>query len=122
MSLSTHNDLDRSAGAIQAEETLRLIASLPAPEGIEERVKAGVHAADRQARVVSWPVSASSKARWTQVSVPPLPAMNCLFNFLIRRNLPVLRSHMTGVLGMEILQLIRILRIHILQPVLIRFN
>ena len=40
MSLSTHNDLDRSAGAIQAEETLRLIASLPAPEGIEERVKA----------------------------------------------------------------------------------
>jgi len=68
MSLSTHNDLDRSAGAIEAEETLRLIASLPAPEGIEERVKAGVHAADRQARVVSWPVSASSKARWTQVS------------------------------------------------------
>ena len=68
MSLSTHNDLDRSAGAIAAEETLRLIASLPAPEGIEERVKAGVHAADRQASIVSWPVSSSSRARWTQVS------------------------------------------------------
>jgi hypothetical protein len=66
MSLSTHNDLDRSAGAIQAEETLRLIASLPAPEGIEERVKAGVRTSDRQASVVSWPLP--KKANWTQVS------------------------------------------------------
>jgi hypothetical protein len=65
MSFSTQNDLDRSAGAVDAEETLRLIASLPAPEGIEERVKAGVHIADRQASVMSWP---ENKTRWTQVS------------------------------------------------------
>ena len=65
MSFSTQNDLDRSAGAIEAEETLRLIASLPAPEGIEERLKSGIQAADRQARVMSWPVQ--KKANWTQV-------------------------------------------------------
>ncbi len=67
MSFSSQNDLGRSAGAIAAEETLRLVASLPAPEGIEDRVKAGVRAADRQARVMSWP-RPSEKARWTQVS------------------------------------------------------
>ncbi len=67
MSFSSQNDLSRSAGAIEAERTLRLVASLPAPEGIEDRVKAGVRAADRQARVMSWPVP-SEKARWMQVS------------------------------------------------------
>ena len=41
MSFSTQNEFDRSAGAIDAEKTLRLIASLPAPEGIEDRVKTG---------------------------------------------------------------------------------
>jgi hypothetical protein len=68
MSFSTRNDLDRSAGAIEAEETLRLIASLPAPEGIEERVKAGVHAAHRQGGVMSWHGPLPSKTRWTQAS------------------------------------------------------
>ena len=69
MSFSTQNEWDRNAGAIEAEETLRLVASLPAPEGIEDRVKTGVRAADRQAGVVmSWPNSLASKARWTQVS------------------------------------------------------
>ena len=47
MSFSTQNDLDRNAGAIEAEETLRLLASLPAPQGIEDRVKSGVRAAHR---------------------------------------------------------------------------
>jgi hypothetical protein len=65
MSFSTQNDLDRSAGAIEAEETLRLIAALPAPEGIEERVKAGVHAGERRTSVISWP---EKKTGWTQVS------------------------------------------------------
>ena len=68
MSFSTQNDLDRNAGATDAEETLRLIASLPAPEGIEDRVKSGVRAAYRQARVMSWPDASQNKAGWTQVS------------------------------------------------------
>jgi hypothetical protein len=68
MSFSSNSDFDRSAGAIEAETTLRLIASLPAPEGIEDRVKAGVRTADRQASVVSWPNPLPGEARSTQVS------------------------------------------------------
>jgi hypothetical protein len=68
MSFSTQNDLDGNAGAIDAEETLRLIASLPAPQGIEERVKSGVRAAHRQARVMAWPDALPNKAGWTQVA------------------------------------------------------
>ncbi len=66
MNSSTHNEFDRNASAINAEETLRLIASLPAPEGIEDRVKSGLHAAPRQASVISWPLSSANGARWTQ--------------------------------------------------------
>jgi hypothetical protein len=68
MRFSTQDDLDRNAGAIDAEETLRLIASLPAPQGIEDRVKSGVRAAHRQASVLSWPHPTANKAGWTQVS------------------------------------------------------
>ena len=41
-----------------AEETLRLIASLPAPEGLEDRVRAGLRAEPRTARVLRWPTAA----------------------------------------------------------------
>jgi hypothetical protein len=44
-----------------AEETLRLIASLPAPEGFAERVEAGLRLAPRsvsvRARILAWPVA-----------------------------------------------------------------
>ncbi|MGC1421371.1 MAG: hypothetical protein WA815_03425 [Terracidiphilus sp.] len=68
MSFSTQNDLDGNSGATDAELTLRLIAALPAPQGIEERVKSGIRAAQRQARVVAWPDSSSNKTKWAQVS------------------------------------------------------
>jgi hypothetical protein len=67
MSSSTQNELDRNAGAINAEETLRLIASLPAPEGIEDRVKSGLRVAPHQAGVISWPLSSADGARRTRV-------------------------------------------------------
>jgi hypothetical protein len=38
-----------------AESTLRLIASLPAPEGLEDRVHARVAAEPLKARILSWP-------------------------------------------------------------------
>lgn len=44
-------------GAGEAEETLRLMASLPAPEGLEERVRAGLRAAPRRAQVLRWPAA-----------------------------------------------------------------
>lgn len=64
MSFSSQNDFDRSTGAIEAENTLRLIASLPAPEGLEERVKAGLRSAPRQAQVIRWPLVGGSRNDW----------------------------------------------------------
>ncbi|MGA7242340.1 MAG: hypothetical protein WBX19_04115 [Terracidiphilus sp.] len=68
MSSSTQNEFDRNAGVIKAEETLRLIASLPAPADIEERVKSGLRAAPRQTSVISWPLSSADGARSSRVS------------------------------------------------------
>ena len=52
---------DSAAASSAAEETLRLIASLPAPEGLEDRLqvslRAGLRAAPRSARILAWPVA-----------------------------------------------------------------
>lgn len=45
--------------ATPAEETLRIIANLPAPEGLEERVHARLHAAPRTTTILRWPVALS---------------------------------------------------------------
>jgi hypothetical protein len=45
-----------NSGPSAAEETLRLIASLHAPEGLEKRIEAGLRTAPRKARILSWPV------------------------------------------------------------------
>ena len=39
----------------QFEETLRLIACLPAPEGLEERVRSALQAQPKTGRVLAWP-------------------------------------------------------------------
>ena len=67
MNLSTQND-DRNAATIDAERSLRLIASLPAPAGIEDRVKAGLRVVRTQSGVIGWPVSSATRAGWAQVS------------------------------------------------------
>jgi hypothetical protein len=59
MSPSIENRFDRNAGALAAEETLRLIAALPAAEGLEDRVKAGLRAAPRRSTVIAWPFSSA---------------------------------------------------------------
>jgi hypothetical protein len=41
------------------DETLRLMATLPAPEGLAERVQAGLRAAPRSTVILSWPMSQS---------------------------------------------------------------
>jgi hypothetical protein len=65
MSVLRQNDSDRSAGVADAEKTLRLISTLPAPEGIEERVKSGLRAAPRQTGVLAWPSAGADRGRWT---------------------------------------------------------
>jgi hypothetical protein len=62
------NHLNRSVssheGIGEAERTLHVIAHLPAPEGLEERVKAGLRAAPRSARVLDWPAIRESGSSW----------------------------------------------------------
>jgi hypothetical protein len=66
MNLPTTNRLDSHAGspAGGAEETLRLVAGVAAPEGLEDRVKAALRQAPRTARILPWPSAKGS--RWMQ--------------------------------------------------------
>jgi hypothetical protein len=47
-----------------ADETLRLVAGLPAPEGLEERVHAALRRAPRAGRVLAWPTPSVAGREW----------------------------------------------------------
>ena len=55
MNPNSHNSVAQGARSGSAEETLRLIASLPAPEGLEDRIDAALRSAPRRSRVFAWP-------------------------------------------------------------------
>jgi len=56
MNFSTQdNALIPDGASGTGEETLRLIARLPVPQLLEERVKAGLNSAPRTARILRWP-------------------------------------------------------------------
>jgi hypothetical protein len=63
----------RTSGSDEFEETLRLIVSLSAPEGLEERVQVGLRAASRtnlgRARILRWPVALRLDYAWMQSSL-----------------------------------------------------
>lgn len=46
------------------EDTLRLVASLPAPEGLEDRVQAALKSAPHTARVLAWPTAPRRDSGW----------------------------------------------------------
>ncbi len=48
-------DVSRAATLAEMDATLRMIANLPAPAGLEDRMFAGVLKAPRKAGVLSWP-------------------------------------------------------------------
>jgi len=61
------------SGSGAADETLRLIARISAPEGLEERVQAGLRAASvarnsaaGKARILRWPVALRLENAWLQ--------------------------------------------------------
>ncbi len=64
----TQNSIDNrtaSAGAPTGfEDTLRLMATLPAPAGLEDRLCAGLSAAPRRARVLGWPGGLHTNSGW----------------------------------------------------------
>ena len=48
----------------EPEETLRIIASLPAPEGLEDRVREALERSPRTASVLPWPSRMGSRGGW----------------------------------------------------------
>ena len=50
------------------EATLRLIATLPAPEGLEDRLQAALLSAPQSARVLAWPVELMPQAGWLRAA------------------------------------------------------
>jgi len=67
--------------AASAEETLRLIAGLPATEGLEERLKAGLKAAPKKGRVLAWADPSKSGGGWmrsTAVRAAAAAAIVCV--------------------------------------------
>ena len=65
MNPNSHNSMEE-AGA--GEDTLRLIAGLPAPEGLEERVHTALRSAPRKGRVLAWPFALRADARWVRAT------------------------------------------------------
>jgi hypothetical protein len=57
-------DTASSGEAVSAEATLRLIASLPPPKGLEDRVRAGLAAAPRRGRILAWPAALKPQSAW----------------------------------------------------------
>ncbi len=51
-------------GLGEAEKTLRVIAALPAPDGLAERVQGRLREAPKRARVLSWPGTVMRSALW----------------------------------------------------------
>lgn len=48
----------------ETDDTLRLLAKLPVPDGLEERVHASLKHTSRSAEVISWPSSGGSARGW----------------------------------------------------------
>lgn len=73
MNLPDQKRIDGRADSGEFEATLRLIASLPAPEGLAERMQAGLRAATgasgSRARVLAWPEALRSRNGWLQSSL-----------------------------------------------------
>jgi hypothetical protein len=62
------NDPVAGSGLGPAEATLRLIASLPAPAGLEDRVRAGLAAAPRKSRILAWPMAFRPESGWMRAA------------------------------------------------------
>ncbi len=58
------NQSGAGAEPCEAEETLRLIARLPIPEGLEDRIQAGLLSRPRGARILAWPVAPRVDRGW----------------------------------------------------------
>jgi hypothetical protein len=68
MNTNPHNPTTSESAFGPAEETLRLVASLPAPDGLEDRVNAALSAAERRGRVLAWPRAIRPESGWMRTA------------------------------------------------------
>jgi hypothetical protein len=61
MNSNSHNAMGPAPNSGSVEDTLRLIAGLPAPAGLEERVHKALRSAPRNGRVLAWPARFHAK-------------------------------------------------------------
>ena len=61
MNSNPHQPMDAAAHVDYGEETLRLIASLPVPQGLEDRVHKALRSAPQNGRVLAWPTGIRSR-------------------------------------------------------------
>ncbi|MGD0832003.1 MAG: hypothetical protein ABR907_13755 [Terracidiphilus sp.] len=87
MNQSDRNPSAGSAGNVEFESTLRLLANLPAPAGLQDRVQAGLLSASRtvapKARILAWPVALRPAAGWMQSSLARSVAAAAIFAVVI---------------------------------------
>jgi hypothetical protein len=50
------------------EQTLRLLATIPVPQGLADRVQAGLRSALRQSRVLAWPAALKPDSNWMRAA------------------------------------------------------
>jgi hypothetical protein len=68
MTTSPHNSKNRAFTPQSAEETLRIVANLPAPAGLEDRVHAALRVAPRRGRVLAWPEGFRPQSGWMRTA------------------------------------------------------
>jgi hypothetical protein len=70
MNSSEPNSIAGTSGSVEFEETLRLIARLSPPVGLEERVKAGLRTAPAlgKARILAWPTALRLETAWMRAA------------------------------------------------------
>jgi hypothetical protein len=68
MNPNPYNSNPSASAQETGEETLRLIASLPAPAGLEDRVHAALDAAPARGRVLAWPAALRPQSGWMRTA------------------------------------------------------
>jgi hypothetical protein len=66
MKTSDRNLFVSGSSSGEFDETLRMIARICAPEGLEERVQAGLRTASPKARILRWPEALRLENAWIQ--------------------------------------------------------
>jgi hypothetical protein len=68
MNYMTQNSIGDGSQGGSVDSTLRMIARIPAPEGLEERVLTGVLRASRKGRVLAWPAALRPESAWMRTA------------------------------------------------------